>query len=282
MNKILIVVVHHSGKEKTLRLCKSIVEQTSVDCVDLRIVDNSIDIRERMGGLNFTSAIDKVEMDVIVSENRGYFGSANFALNDARDSLYKYVIICNNDITFDKEFVKNINQRIYAECVMAIYPALFDSKGKNQNPRVVSNVSRCRLMAYRMYYSSYILSRMMYHIYGLLRRFRQKKSFETMQGNENKPYEVLLGAGACILLTKEYFRHYDNLPNEVFLFGEEALLAKRIYDVEGKINYDGILKVYHEEHSTVGLMGVKKYWEIQKESSRHYIPALWKLRERKR
>ncbi len=282
--KILFVLVHHSDEKVTLDSLQSIMGNRRYrSSITVVVIDNSevSETKERLvRGWNCSKPPDDIQLRIVTSANIGYFRSANRALLSERSLFdYSYCVISNNDVLFADDFCRALERAEYAESTMVIYPDLVSSTGAHENPRATTFIGAPRLVAYRLYYISYLLARMMGALRdvgaSILRRFRRRSR---IRASSRGPQEIVLGVGACFVLTPAYFRIVGGLPSEVFLFGEEALLSRNVLLAGGRVLYDGRLKVQHEEHSTVGKMPTRTYWEIQRQSSLSFIPALWLIR----
>ena len=95
--------------------------------------------------------------------------------------------------------------------------------------------------------------------------------------NNDIEHEILMGYGACYILTKFFFKHYRFLDAPVFLMGEEGILANQILEKNGKTIYNPSIIVYHHDHASIGKVGSKKLYEFSKQSYKYYRKYLRNL-----
>jgi len=280
MKTIAYVIVHYRGVHATVALVDSIIENAAEAAHQhVWIVDNSECAVESQSLVDeLLVCVSKLErLEIVKTMNAGYFRSANVVSSYFCD--YDYVVICNNDLVLSSKFLMNLVAKDYPSQTMVVYPDVISDGTVHENPRSIGSVSRFRILVYRLYYSNYLIARMINTIYiaplGRLRRFCLL--FEGGRDASKAPFDIMLGVGACIVLTAHFFVKIAKLPEDVFLFGEEALLAEKVLDNGGRLLYDSTLTVSHDAHSTVSNMPKKDYWLIQKNSAKYFIPALIKL-----
>jgi len=272
--RIGVILVHHAGDPETWNAVHSIASQKLKGLqIDLVIVDNSVK------GLDKTNCRvilrRALHVKILKSPNKGYFGSANEAFPSLLKRKCNYVIVANNDVEFDPLFFANLLARRYSDDVFVVFPSVRSSCGYEQNPRLVTRPSLLKLVAYEMYYKHFWFALTVRKVKALLVRRTNRESH--VGKVSTNPYQILLGVGACFLLTISYLNKVGRLPDEVFLFGEEALLSEKVIREGGRILFDGTLKVKHKEHSTVGGIEYRTYWDIQSRSARRFLRSLWFL-----
>jgi len=203
-------------------------------------------------------------------ENLGYFGGLNTGLLSLETATFDYIVIGNNDLTFDQNFLKELSTRSYPEDVLVIAPNVITRDGYNQNPHCVTRVSAFRKFLYQLYYINYGVA--------CLLTWGAKASKVLRGGRRNegayKSQCIHMGIGACYILSKSFFRHYSKLDDSVFLYGEEALLAGQVMAVGGKIFYDSNLIVSHAESATLSKLPSKTTYNFAKASYPKYRPFL--------
>jgi GT2 family glycosyltransferase len=86
----------------------------------------------------------------------------------------------------------------------------------------------------------------------------------------DKPAYIYMAIGACYLLTKNYFDHFEMLDDQLFLMGEEIILSHNISSVGGRIIYLPSLIVYHDESSSIKKLTTKELYETSKKSYKIY------------
>lgn len=79
-----------------------------------------------------------------------------------------------------------------------------------------------------------------------------------------------MGIGSLYILTENFFQHYKKLSEEVFLYGEEAILAGQLAAKNGKTLYDPSLVCYHNESTTTSRINSKRIYYFMQESYKKY------------
>ena len=77
---------------------------------------------------------------------------------------------------------------------------------------------------------------------------------------------ILMGYGACYILTLNFFQHFERLDAPNFLMGEEGVLTNQIFSKNGKTLYKPNIIVYHDDHSSIGKINGKQLYYFNKES----------------
>ena len=88
--------------------------------------------------------------------------------------------------------------------------------------------------------------------------------------HDNERKKIYMGIGALYILTPNFFKYFDKLSEEVFLYGEEAVLAGQVESVNGNIIYEPKLICYHNESSTTSKINSKEKYELIRKSYKIY------------
>lgn len=216
-HKLDIVIVDNCSKEDDYRILKSEIEYDA----------NVIVVRSR--------------------ENLGYFGGLNYGIKQINYEKYDYVIVGNNDVFFGRDFIDILDSKKYADNQTVIVPDLETINGIHQNPQFIDVPSKKRQFGYKIYYSCYLLAKLIDMVYKIKRtkRFKEKKKCN----KEEK--EIFQCTGALILLRPAFFKHCGLLDDSLFLWGEEVALAHQLVLAQDKMLYDPELKVIHMENASV-------------------------------
>jgi GT2 family glycosyltransferase len=213
------------------------------------VVDNasSLDEISRLREICSKQSSD-VPICLIESEkNLGYSGGLNLGMSSIDIQKNEFVILCNNDLIFDEHFISALLDFTVPPGCHVIFPDVISDGNVHENPRYIERVSRFRKISYRIYYLNFFIAVLIEAILGMVRSFVKPKRLKDYQ----YPTKCELGVGACIILNRNFFKHYSKLDDRVFLWGEEALLASMVRRAGGFQFYEPALKVYHNAHSTV-------------------------------
>lgn len=196
-------------------------------------------------------------------ENKGYFQGLNEGIHHAKKLGISntYFVVGNNDIVFKDDFITQLMDMKLHKSILVLAPDVITSDNSHENPHVIKRIGFLRKLKYDIYYLYYGLAKYLSKIKSVERKF---KSYDP----ERK--EIHMGIGALYILTPSFFTHFDQLSEEVFLYGEEAILAGQISSVNGKILYEPNLVCYHNESATTSKMESRTKYEIVRKSYRTY------------
>ena len=228
--KILIVCVNYNSYDELRNYLQS-VEKSASNVhgdlqVDVIIADNS-STREIVDCNCYVSInVKQVELP-----NLGYLGGAQAIINDKEDILlYKYVIISNVDLIFKRDTLVNIEQFEIGKDIAWVAPDIFSEKyQKRLNPNVVRRYKVWKLRLLKLTYH-----RSLYKLYDKYYYSKKKELNLTSQNNE---MDIYAGHGACIILTENFFRCYQQIHYPIFLYGEELFFAELIKKKRLRVRY---------------------------------------------
>ncbi len=259
--KCSFVFVNYNNSQLTINCLNSIIKNNNYErivIVDNNSNENEIEILNKF--------IDEYEYnDIIVIRNEcnvGYFPGLNIGIKNIDVHLNDYVVIGNNDLVFNSSFFDEIRKLKCEKNVFVISPDIIKNNSIHQNPYLIKEYSLLRKIIYRLYYSNYVLAKLILLITDILnfqKSEKNRKNFDVEQ-------YVNAGHGSCYILTKNYFDFFDQLPSESFLFGEEILLGNQVLSQNGKILYTPKLKVFHNEHSTMNKYSFLRTYKYQREA----------------
>ena len=264
--KVLFVCVNYNGSPFTEQYLASIYAldnamATRSFVLSVLVVDNASSDEDK---LLLGSIVGKYEFaKVIYSEvNLGYFPGLNLGLSSVNKSDYDYIVVGNNDLCFDRSFLSNLSLQEYSPDTLVVAPNVIASDSYSQNPHCIAKVSNVRKFLYMIYFTNYYFA---VCLVGASRLW-QKLRCGRRNKNASKSMYIHMGIGACYLLTPSFFRRLSMLPDSVFLYGEEALLAGQVLSVGGRTYYDSTLRVYHAESATLSRLPKRTTYEFTKKS----------------
>lgn len=263
--KIPFICVNYSTSVETVKYINNVKSISDNNEAVIIVVDNSpsvddFDIIRKFIEVNYK---DDKNIVLIKRENKGYFQGLNDGILYAKELglTNTFYVIGNNDIIFEDNFIFELKNMSFNENVLVIAPDIITNEGSHENPHVIEKMGFMRKFKYDVYYSHYLISKLMSKIKSTERRYN---AFDPIGK------EIHMGIGALYILTPNFFRFFDRLSEEVFLYGEEAILAGQINAVNGKILYEPALKCYHNESATTSQIKSKTKYEIVQKSYRKY------------
>ena len=259
---IKFIAVNYNGSGVTAKYVESV--RQFGDFAEIIIVDNA----SSESDLKRLHSISEEfpNMRLVCSEvNLGYFGGLNIGIV-ACDGAEDFVVVGNNDLEFDENFVKNLMHKVYPDDVFVVAPNVITRDGYNQNPHCRNRVSGFRKLLYKVYFSSYFAAKFLSFASRLLVKIRGGRD----NSDDQQRGYIHMGIGACYVLLPRFFEKVGKLDDSVFLYGEEAMLAGQVMSAGGRIYYDPDLIVHHMESATLSLVPSKQVYAFAKESYPKY------------
>ncbi len=259
---IYFFIVNYNGSKDTIKLLKSIdmLERCNAS-LHVIIIDNNSEESDKVAIKQFISNLEGVTL-LESRENVGYFPAFNLGLNHIREELPITVLLCNNDLIFEKDFLKIYLEKNYNKDAFVVSPNVITLNGVHQNPHLVSKIGMKRKIINEIYFSHYYAAKLLKKISGGLGSLRKQYK---KNNSENSQY-IHMGIGACYILRPVFFKYIKKLDGRIFLGGEEALLAGQLSKTPGKIYYDSSLVVHHAEGVSFSKMSTRWRYEISKKS----------------
>jgi GT2 family glycosyltransferase len=261
--KAAFICVNYNNSQVSVKYILNVLEIKQNYDIKIIIVDNASEE-------NDINELDKFILDLKSSDvvfikstiNLGYFKGLNLGIDWAlQNGFNQYQIIGNNDLQFFPDFLKNLENIVVKVNELVLAPDVITTLGIHENPHVIHKMSFLRKLKYDIYFFNYYLARFITLFYST---DRKPKAFYPQ-----KKY-IHMGIGALYVLTPYFFKFFNKLWDDVFLYGEEAVLAGQILSVDGKIVYEPSLKCNHIESLTTSRMKSRFKYEVIQKSYRVY------------
>lgn len=262
--KICFITVNYNNSKLTKEYIWSIkkIIKNEEDRIDTIVIDNDSIFKEKI----ILKEINEKNLKIIFNEkNLGYFQGLNIGLKEIQGKEYEYIIISNNDIIFEKDFLIKLKESKYDEDTLVICPNLKTKDNIHQNPMQKKRYSKFYKFKSDIYFFNYILTNF---ILKLINLFRKKRKNENIYWKESD--YIWIGIGACYILVNNFRNYIPLLDNRVFLWGEEALFANQIHSLDKKVYYDSNIKAIHLESASVSKMPSKTKYNMIKQSYKIY------------
>jgi len=263
MSIINFVCVNFNNSTYTEKLCKSLDAQIgkgvdfSICCF---VVDNSTDNQDAGRLERYCETIDWVDY-IRSRENLGYFRGLNLGLQKVANKTSQYVVICNNDLTYEPSFCQKLFAKKYSDNIFVICPDVISTDGVHQNPHHLNRLSFFEKLWFDLYYSHYYIALLLSFIKRLIVSHLSPKRHVPLSSKE-----INQGVGACYILTPKFFFCCGELYFPFFLFGEEACLSWQVHSSGGILWFDPDLHVSHSAHETVSLLPKRITYEFARDS----------------
>ncbi len=266
---LFFVAVNYNNSKISIDFIKSILNLNCFNThnIEIIIIDNKSKEDEIILLESFIANLKTSYVTLIKShENIGYFKALNIGLNYIKDFNKDFVLIGNNDLKFDFDFLIKLENLTINNKIFAIAPNIIKPDGTHQNPHIISKFSILHNIYRRIYFTNYYISILCQIIYNIIKPYLNPQNRVGHNINQN----IFSGYGACYILTKNFFNNFTNLDAPVFLMGEELIFSNQIFSKNGLIYYDSTLIVYHIDHSSIGRITSKIIYQYSKDSYIYY------------
>lgn len=259
MKSIYFIAVNYNNAAYSIKYVESILAMNGQQNRKIIIVDN----KSNENDIQFLEQGIKNHPEVTLIKNvknAGYFRGLNEGLKIINPNEADFVFIGNNDLTFESDFIQKLYQQKFSDETYAIAPDVVTANGIHQNPLCQQRMHPLRKWGLRLYYTNYFFGKTIYHITQAIKKATvPNKKMLT-------PTYIYMGIGACYILTPHFFKAYQLLREDVFLWSEEALFAGQITEAGGKTWYCPDLIVHHAENTSIKHIPSRLTYSMARES----------------
>jgi len=200
---------------------------------------------------------------IFSSVNLFYWGGANYALNSLGLDFNDYpdwIIICNNDILFNKSDFLSKLLRLKTNDYPILAPAILSSRtSKNLNPFISKPINTFARLYYSIYYINSLTAFAIYNIRKLL-----KILFSRFYKTINQRSIIYAAHGSFIIFSKHFFKQGGFLDQNLTMHGEEFTTAEIARSIKMPIYYDPGMEVIHVDHSSNSMNWFKSFYSTKK------------------
>lgn len=266
---ISFIAVNYNNVQLTINYIKSIeaMKRDNITEINIIIVDNNSNLNDFNQLELYSKNLNFVKL-IRTEINLGYFKGLNEGIKTIEKKMNQLIVIGNNDLTFDENFVKNLLNLKYTDKTLVIAPNIITLEGRQQNPHVLYKVPTLQKIKAEIYFTNYYLGQFSKLVNAALKKIYIKKTPQLTNNYGQIP--IKRGIGACYVLTPQFFSYYDKLDDRVFLWGEEALLSNQVEIVGGITLYDPTIIITHHESASVKKIESKIKYKITKASYKIY------------
>ncbi|MCM1257608.1 MAG: hypothetical protein NC307_07115 [Roseburia sp.] len=258
--KYVIVVLVYRNTEDIIDFIKS--SRATISNFRIIIVNSFFDNESKS---IFEKIAKEYDCDFLNVENKGYSYGNNCGIEFAKNHYaFGYLICSNPDI-----IIENFNEKVMEKYPDQIYgPEIITKNGKKQNPMLVRN----NKFSYHLIYKGYSKRKKIYILLGLminkLSRFLCRSYMLILK---KKEYRVFQLHGSFLIFANSYIRKNDKVFDEnLFLFGEEGVLAYRAERSGTFLYYTKDIQVFHKEDGSMKLFSGNLNAEIVKSITYFY------------
>ena len=266
--KAWLITVNYKDTFPTSKFIKTLKNTEKIDKVKIIIADNSTSQKTKN---ELTKIKKKSNLDInlfFFRKNLFYWPAVEKVFTSTLENEEKYpdwLIICNNDMEVnDANFFNKIFSYDSSKALV-IGPKILNNKNENLNPFMIDKLSKLQLYYWKIYFSSYFLSKFLNSIKKIKKTFYVRKNKFI---NVSKVYAV---HGSMMFFSKAYFENGGIIDNRFSLFCEELTTAEIANNIGCDILYEPSISVYHNEHSSTGKISDQKKYKIAKKSHFFFI-----------
>lgn len=250
---VLIITVNFRRPDCTLAFLQSAAQLDDFECCHVVVVDNN-------SGDDSISHIQRAvkrfeNVNLLASpENRGYFHAAKHAFDSflEENCTPDWVIICNNDILFDRRSFLTELVSHDPNSIGVLAPAVISEiTGLDSNPMIAKKPGMLRILRYRFLLSNYLIARLTQRMAPLVRQLRYRLR-DFAESSEGRSRQIYAPHGAMLVFSRTFFQRGGSIDDGSFLFGEEIGVAETCLRIGLPIIYDSRLHVLHKDNQTTG------------------------------
>ena len=237
--KVAVIIVNYNDAEDTKKYVKTISEYKILDRIV--VVDN---LSTTAGTFDSLKKLENSKVKVISSDkNGGYDYGNNFGVKylQSINEKYDYIIISNPDIEITENAIKHCLEVIEKDkTIGVIAPRMFDK----ENKPIRRSAWKMRTFALDVIHSTRLLEMIFYKIL--------RNGEYNSEDYKKEKLEVEAISGAFFIIRSNVLEEINLLDENVFLFYEEDILAKKLKEKEYKTISLNSEKFIHFESQTIG------------------------------
>ena len=237
--KVAVIIVNYNDVDDTEKYVNTITKYEAINRIV--VVDN---MSTTQGTFETLKKLETSKVNVIQSEkNGGYNYGNNYGIKylESLNEEYDYYIISNPDISVTEEAIKKCLDVLENDSkVGVVAPRMFN---KDNNP-IRRSAWKMRTFGLDVIHSTRILELLFYKV--LRNGEYSNKEYE------NEILEVEAISGAFFIIKSNVLKEIELFDENVFLFYEEDILAKRLAEKEYKTISLNSEKFIHYESQTIG------------------------------
>lgn len=218
MKKICIILVNYNGAEDTIECIKSLQENEKKIDYEIVVVDNK-STDDSVQKLRNIKDIKLIESD----ENLGFAKGNNLGIKYAVENNFDYILLLNNDTVVEVDAIFKLQQYIEQEKDVGIVA-----------PRIMY-YSNKNLINYCGGHIDWLKCATIHENY-------KNKFDESMPKN----FYTEFITGCCMLIKKEVIKDVGMLPEEYFMYFEDADYCVQVKEKGYKLAVNTESTIYHK------------------------------------
>lgn len=237
--KVAVIIVNYNDAEQTVLYVNRIKKYKNIQ--KIVVVDN---LSTNPDSMDILEKIEDKKVDIIQSgKNGGYSYGNNFGVKylESQKEGYDYILISNADIEVDEEAIDKCLQVFENdENAGIVAPRMYNS----ENKPIRRSSWKIRTFALDIVHSTRLLELLFYT------KLRNGEYSNKEYGQDLLEVEAI--SGAFFIIRYEALKKANYLDENVFLFYEEDILAKKMKKNGYKVFSRNDVKFVHYESKTIG------------------------------
>ncbi len=237
MKKIGVVVLNYITWQETQKCIASIQNSRGIENIKIYVVDNASPNYKELESICHGKNVCLIQN----KENTGYAAGNNVGILHALEDGCEYVLISNNDVSFETDSIYIMQQYLERHPEYGIVaPHIVDNNKKTQCCHFIKKIG------YGDIWTTQTVIRFVYH-----------KATNRVHGSEEfyqTQQDIFAAAGCCFMMSAECAGRVTPLDDTTFLYEEENILGIRMEQQGYKTRYLPQSRVIHGHDQTTRLV----------------------------
>lgn len=258
MNRLVVSVSVYNNDAEVIEYGRQLSSQTYSANIVYLVTANSSNNYEKL-----ESNLNELHLETHIyhpAYNLGYLNGCIFGIKQFNDlNEDDCVVISNTDLDLiDSTLFRSISAIMDETSIWCLGPSIMLKNGRLQNPFLVYRPNSYTMKKLEIIQGNPILL----SIYSLLSTIKHRIVDVNEVEESNYVYAV---HGSFFVLNYACVNALIESNNDIFMYGEEILIAEIVRSKGGHVKYVGDLMVIHNENSTTGLTNaaMKAKWYKQ-------------------
>lgn len=258
MSRIISAVTCYNNDTEVVEFGKQLAAQSCADSIVYLITINSAKdydkLQQELKALQVENYLYKAP------KNLGYLNGCLYGIKQYRiireDDI---IIVSNTDLQINNKnaFIR-IEEKMKEKNVWCLGPCIQLKTGEYQNPFLSERPAKQKVLIWKLMQGNHILLM----LYNSLSKIKKQIKSSSVKLKTTDVYAV---HGSCFIMNKVGIQKLMDAANNVFMYGEELLVAEIVRLNNGIIRYADDIDIIHSENSTTRLANarVKAKWYKQ-------------------
>ena len=259
MRDIAVAVTLYNNEKEIIGFAGSLLKQSIADRIQLLVTCNACKDPE-----SFRKELLEVLPSALVFEpgkNLGYLNGCLYGVKECGQD-FSWVMVSNTDIEFkETDFFEKLTGKVRDDIWCISPDIVLSATGVHQNPFLSERPSKKKIMIWKTAFSNRFLYRLYFKLSDLKPRKPQRGSLKSRY--------VYAVHGSCFMFRKECVEKILPVCNNIFMYGEELLVAEIVRQNGKKAFFNASVGIIHNENQVTGTIGMDRKQKWFKNSFRY-------------